>query len=128
LTFSTSSPFVASQRISYAKSTSHATIADTEGPEAVYAIKLGLRDAENSAANGGKLTVSAAQRKLVAEKKREREGDAAEEEEEEESEEEGGSGEPEKKKTKTAEKEVEEDDDGALLAWLSSLFHSQKPR
>jgi hypothetical protein len=65
------------------------------------------------------LTVSAAQRKLIAEKKREREGDEAEEEEEEDDDEEEGEGQPEKKKAKTGEKEVEEDDDGAFS--ISSL-------
>ncbi|GAA5855720.1 hypothetical protein JCM8547_001657 [Rhodosporidiobolus lusitaniae] len=101
-------------RISYAKGTSYATVAHTEGPEAVYAIKLGLRDAEEAAQKGGKLTVSAAQRKLIADRKEKRaREDGGEEEEEEEEEEEGEEG-PEKKKSRTAEQEAEEDDDAMM--------------
>lgn len=99
------------QRIAYAKATSHATIAQTEGPEAVYAIKLGLRDADD-AGKKSKLTVSAAQKKLAddrREAKRGRQnGNGAEEEEEEEDEddEEG----PQKKKSR----QDGEDEDGAF--------------
>ncbi|BGP15247.1 hypothetical protein JCM10213_000710 [Rhodosporidiobolus nylandii] len=93
-------------RISYAKSTSHATIALTEGPEAVYAIKLGLRDAA-AATKGGKLTVSGAQRHLSDEKKRQREGEQGVEEEEEEEEDEQEEG-PERKKQKNAEESEDE--------------------
>ncbi|KAI5479245.1 U1 small nuclear ribonucleoprotein A [Pseudohyphozyma bogoriensis] len=90
-------------KISYAKSTSHATIALTQGPEAVYAIKAGLVSDK-----GAKLTVSGAQKKLIEdgrEKKRGRE----DEEEEEDSDEEGG---PEKKKGKEdADSDAMEEDD-----------------
>ncbi|GAA5823682.1 hypothetical protein JCM11251_000723 [Rhodosporidiobolus azoricus] len=101
-------------RISYAKSTSYATISHTEGPEAVYAIKLGLRDADPSSANGkgSKLTVSGAQKKLIdarreAKRGRDENGEEVEEEEEEEDEEEEAR--PEKKARQ------EEDDDDAMM-------------
>ncbi|GAA6012054.1 hypothetical protein JCM10207_005111 [Rhodosporidiobolus poonsookiae] len=94
-------------RISYAKSTSHATIAHTEGPEAVYAIKLGLRDAGDGAGKG-RLTVSGAQKKAADERREKRARDeGVEEEEEEEEEEEDG---PEKKKTRQ-----DESDDDAMM-------------
>lgn len=97
-----------SQRISYAKSTSHATIAQAEGPEAVYAIKLGLRDAEDSNKKS-KMTVSAAQRKLADERREAKRGrDGGEEEEEEEEDEEDEDEGPQKKKSR----QDGEDDDG----------------
>lgn len=107
------------QRISFAKSTSHATIAAQEGPEAVYAIKLGLQTAADKKKSGlqSKLTVSNAQRKQIDQAnkaKRSRPGqgdddDDDEEEEEGDDEEEGdASGEPSRKKGK---KNVESDDD-----------------
>ncbi|ORY91646.1 hypothetical protein BCR35DRAFT_260775 [Leucosporidium creatinivorum] len=68
-------------RISYAKGVSHATIAQAEGPEAVYAIKLGLRTAaEKKKAGQSKMTVSAAQKKAADEArgKRAREENGAE--------------------------------------------------
>lgn len=96
------------QRISYAKGTSYATIAQTEGPEAVYAIKLGLRDANEEARNKSRLTVSGAQKKLIDDRRKEKRGreDEEEEEEEEEDEDEG----PQAKKSKQADEE-----DGALV-------------
>ncbi|GAA5879594.1 hypothetical protein JCM5296_003038 [Sporobolomyces johnsonii] len=93
-------------RIAYAHSTSHATIALTEGPEAVYAIKLGLRQANGDAGKGSKLTVSGAQKKLIDERRQEKRGREDEEEEEEESDEEEGQ--PEKKKGR---QEEERDED-----------------
>lgn len=102
------------QRISYAKSTSHATIAQTEGPEAVYAIKLGLRDAED-AGKKSKMTVSAAQKKLANDRRKEKrgrddeEGDEEEEEEDDEDEDAEAEG-PQKKKIR----QDGEDEDGAL--------------
>ncbi|GAA6041872.1 hypothetical protein JCM8097_004520 [Rhodosporidiobolus ruineniae] len=101
-------------RISYAKGTSYATVEHTEGPEAVYAIKLGLREADpnssSSTSKGGKLTVSGAQKKLIDERRKEKRGreeedGEEEEEEEEEDEEEAG---PERKKTR------QEDDDDVM--------------
>ncbi|SCZ99221.1 BZ3500_MvSof-1268-A1-R1_Chr7-1g09438 [Microbotryum saponariae] len=97
-------------RVTYAKTPSHATIAHHEGPEAVYAIKLGLRSAADAASGSkSKLIVSSAQKnQLEALKKAKRgrdDGAAAEEEEEEDSED--GEG-PEKKKGKTG--EAEQDD------------------
>ncbi|GAA5902243.1 hypothetical protein JCM6882_000483 [Rhodosporidiobolus microsporus] len=104
-------------RISYAKSTSYATIAHTEGPEAVYAIKLGLRDADSSAANGkgSKLTVSGAQRKLIDDRreKRGREDGAEEEEEEEEDEEEETRPEKKARQDEDDDEMMEESDDEA---------------
>lgn len=107
-----------SQRITYAKSVSHATIAQTEGPEAVYAIKLGLQTAaEKKAAGRSKLTVSGAQKAAAdeAKGKRAREeratnGGAEEEEESDEEEEEG----PAAKKGKVA----EEKDEGEFYSLL----------
>ncbi|GAA5975198.1 hypothetical protein JCM11641_004390 [Rhodosporidiobolus odoratus] len=106
-------------RISYARSTSHATIAHTEGPEAVYAIKLGLRDAESNgtATGGGRLTVSKAQKTAAEERgKRAREEAGefeAEEEEEEEEDDEDEEG-RERKKRREGEKEVQEEEDDAM--------------
>lgn len=114
------------QRITYALSTSHATIAQSEGPEAVYAIKLGLRTAaEKKAAGQSKLTVSGAQKKAIDEAKgkrareeREAGGAAGEEEEsdEEENEEEGEG--RERKKGKIAQEEEEVEEDGAWFPFL----------
>ncbi|PRQ75035.1 hypothetical protein AAT19DRAFT_14057 [Rhodotorula toruloides] len=98
-------------RISYAKGTSYATIAQTEGPEAVYAIKLGLRDANEEAGNKSRLTVSGAQKKLIDDRRKEKRGREDEEEEEEEEDEDE---EPQAKKSKQAEEEddaMEESDD-----------------
>lgn len=97
------------QRISYAKSTSYATIAQTEGPEAVYAIKLGLRDADD-AGKKSKMTVSAAQKKLADDRRKEKRGreDEGEEEEEEDEEDEADGG-PQKKKSRQDGEEQEED-------------------
>ncbi|GAA5955520.1 hypothetical protein JCM8115_006778 [Rhodotorula mucilaginosa] len=99
-----------SLRISYAKSTSYATIAQTEGPEAVYAIKLGLRDADD-AGKKSKMTVSAAQKKLADDRRKEKRGreDEGEEEEEEDEEDEADGG-PQKKKSRQDGEEQEEDD------------------
>lgn len=100
------------QRISYAKATSYATIAQTEGPEAVYAIKLGLRDADD-AGKKSKMTVSAAQKKLADDRRKEkrgREDEGEEEEEEDEDDEEDGG--PQKKKSR---QDGEEQEDGELL-------------
>lgn len=91
------------QRISYAKGTSYATIAQTEGPQAVYAIKLGLRDANEEAGNKSRLTVSGAQKKLIDDRRKEKRG--REDEEEEEEEEEDEDEEPQAKKSKQAEEE-----------------------
>ncbi|KAK4704091.1 hypothetical protein P7C70_g2122, partial [Phenoliferia sp. Uapishka_3] len=91
-------------KITYAKSKSHATVGLEEGPEAVYAIKAGLRTAAEKAAGGSRLTVSGAQKKLLDEAKKAKRG-REDEEEEEDSEEEDG---PEKKKDK---KEMERDED-----------------
>ncbi|GAA5892993.1 U1A/U2B"/SNF family RNA-binding protein [Sporobolomyces salmoneus] len=97
-----------SLRIAYAKSTSHATVELHEGPEAVYAIKLGLRELDGTPkTNGSKLTVSGAQKRLIDEKRKEKRGREDEEEEEEEDEDEEGDR-PEKKKGR---QEEEEDDD-----------------
>ncbi|GAA6046434.1 hypothetical protein JCM3770_004922 [Rhodotorula araucariae] len=101
-------------RISYAKTTSHATVGQTEGPEAVYAIKLGLREVDDSAAGAGKskLTVSGAQKKLIDDRREKRARDNGraneEEEEEESSSDEDG---PERKKGR----QDEEDDDEAMM-------------
>ncbi|BGP39093.1 hypothetical protein JCM10450v2_003045 [Rhodotorula kratochvilovae] len=97
-------------RISYAKTTSHATVGQTEGPEAVYAIKLGLREVDDSAAGAGKskLTVSGAQKKLIDDRREKRARDNGAEEEEEESSDEDG---PERKKGR----QEEEDDDDAMM-------------
>ncbi len=98
-------PRTCPQKIDYATTTSHATVAQHEGPEAVYAIKLGLRTADGKAASSSKVTVSGAGNRLVQEQntKRARENGEVEEEEDDESDE----GEPEAKKHK------EDDDDGA---------------
>lgn len=103
------------QRISYAKGTSYATIAQTEGPEAVYAIKLGLRDANEEAGNKSRLTVSGAQKKLIDDRRKEKRGREDEEEEEEEEDEDE---EPQAKKSKQAEEE-----DGAHPFIRSSAWH-----
>lgn len=103
------------QSIAYAKSTSHATVAQLEGPEAVYAIKLGLQTAAQKKANAqSRLTVSAAQNKLTDDNKKSKRardianGDAApDDDDESESESEG---EPDKKKGKT----VDDRDEGTL--------------
>lgn len=98
------------QRIGYAKSTSHATVALHEGPEAVYAIKLGLRELDGTPKGQSKLTVSGAQKKLIDEKRKEKRGrDDDDEEEEEDSDEDEEGGRPEKKKGRQNE---DEDDDG----------------
>lgn len=97
-----------SLRIAYAKSTSHATVALHEGPEAVYAIKLGLRELDGTATHASKLTVSGAQKKLLDEKRKEKRGREDEDEEEEEEDDEDEER-PEKKKGK--QQEEEEDDD-----------------
>ncbi|GAA5882145.1 hypothetical protein JCM16303_005629, partial [Sporobolomyces ruberrimus] len=99
-------------RIGYAKSTSHATVALHEGPEAVYAIKLGLRELDGTPKGQSKLTVSGAQKKLIDEKRKEKRGrDDDDEEEEEDSDEDEEGGRPEKKKGRQNE---EEDDDDAM--------------
>ncbi|GAA5865479.1 hypothetical protein JCM3774_005653 [Rhodotorula dairenensis] len=100
-----------SLRISYAKSTSHATIAQTEGPEAVYAIKLGLRDADD-AGKKSKMTVSAAQKKLSDDRRKEKRGreDEGEEEEEEDEDEDAEAEGPQKKKSR----QDGEDEDDAM--------------
>ena len=108
-TLTLSLPLSRTQRISYAKSTSHATVGQTEGPEAVYAIKLGLRDVDGAKANGSKLTVSGAQKKLSDDKREKRARDNEEEEEEEDSDEDG----PERKKGR----QEEEDGDGAPFSF-----------
>ncbi|GAA5963210.1 hypothetical protein JCM3765_005756 [Sporobolomyces pararoseus] len=100
-------------RIGYAKSTSHATVQLHEGPEAVYAIKLGLRELDGTPKNNlSKLTVSGAQKRLIDEKRKEKRGreeDEEEEEEEEDEDEDGqGQGRPEKKKGR---QEQDESDD-----------------
>lgn len=102
------------QRISYTKSVSHATISYNEGPEAVYAIKAGLRTAaEKAAARTSKLTVSGAQKKQMDEGKTAKRGREDEEEDDEDSEEEG----PEKKKGK----EQGGVDSGTLLRWSRKM-------
>ncbi|SCV70724.1 BQ2448_3486 [Microbotryum intermedium] len=110
-------------RVSYAKSPSHATIAYHEGPEAVYAIKLGLRSAADAASgsnNKSKLIVSSAQKNqldALKKAKRGRDDDGATEEEEDD-ESEHGEG-PEKKKGKTGDVEQhggpEEEEDGTCF-------------
>lgn len=105
------------QRISYTKSVSHATISYNEGPEAVYAIKAGLRTAaEKAATRTSKLTVSGAQKKQMEEGKKAKRGREDEEEDESDSEEEG----PEKKKGKEAQGDV---DSGAL--WVARRCGSE---
>ncbi|GAA5937295.1 U1A/U2B"/SNF family RNA-binding protein [Sporobolomyces koalae] len=96
-------------RIAYAKSTSHATVELHEGPEAVYAIKLGLRELDGTPKQGSKLTVSGAQKRLIDDKRKEKRGRDEDDEEEEEDEDEEGDqdGQPDKKKGK----QTEEDDD-----------------
>ena len=100
-----------SQKISYGESPSHATIALQQGPEAVYAIKAGLKTAaEKSITN--RLTVSSAQKNAFEDGKRKRGGDDVEEEEDSDEEEEAG--EPEKKKGKgkaVADDAMEEESD-----------------
>ncbi|KPV77421.1 uncharacterized protein RHOBADRAFT_41413 [Rhodotorula graminis WP1] len=100
-----------SLRISYAKSTSHATVGQTEGPEAVYAIKLGLRDVDGNTANGNKtkLTVSGAQKKLSDDRREKRARDNEEEEEEDESSDEDGPAERKKGR------QDEDDGDEAMM-------------
>lgn len=91
------------QKITYAKTKSHATTGLEEGPEAVYAIKAGLRTAAEKAAGGSsRLTVSGAQKKLIDEAKKAKRG--RESEEEDESDDDAA---PEKKKDK------KDDDSGA---------------
>lgn len=104
------------QRISYAKTTSHATVGQTEGPEAVYAIKLGLRDVDGNSANKSKLTVSGAQKKLSDDRREKRARDNDEEEEEEESSDEDGPAERKKGR------QDEDDGDGASALSSSLLF------
>ncbi|GAA5889710.1 hypothetical protein JCM8208_001107 [Rhodotorula glutinis] len=100
-----------SLRISYAKTTSHATVGQTEGPEAVYAIKLGLRDVDGNTANGNKskLTVSGAQKKLSDDRREKRARDNDEEEEEDESSDEDGPAERKKGR------QDEDDGDEAMM-------------
>ncbi|GAA5841285.1 hypothetical protein JCM9279_000604 [Rhodotorula babjevae] len=100
-----------SLRISYAKTTSHATVGQTEGPEAVYAIKLGLRDVDGTTANGNKskLTVSGAQKKLSDDRREKRARDNDEEEEEESSSDEDGPAERKKGR------QDEDDGDEAMM-------------
>lgn len=112
---------LASQRISYAKSTSHATVAQTEGPEAVYAIKLGLRDADGAdAGTKSRLTVSGAQKKLIDQRRQEKRGREDEEEEEEED----SDDEPERKKGRQ-EEQAQDDDDGAFAPQRFLHTHSR---
>ncbi|GAA6062432.1 hypothetical protein JCM10212_003306 [Sporobolomyces blumeae] len=101
-----------SLRVAYAKSTSHATVAAHEGPEAVYAIKLGLRSADGQPTGPGqKLVVSGAQKRLADEKRKEKRGrESDEEEEEEEDDEDDEDKQPEKKKGRQEENDDEEDD------------------
>lgn len=87
------------QRISYARTPSHATITLTEGPEAVYAIKAGLRTAAEKVLANARLTVSGAQKAANEEKQKKKRGREEEEEEEEEEDDEHEEG-PEKKKGK----------------------------
>ncbi|KAK4056594.1 hypothetical protein OIO90_002442 [Microbotryomycetes sp. JL221] len=108
-------------RVSYAKSMSHATVALTEGPEAVYQIKLGLRtvDGKKLDANKSKLTVSGAQQKLIEQRnkaKRARADEEDEDEEEQDSEDEEDAsqradGERDKKKGKMDDDEMEMEED-----------------
>jgi RNA recognition motif-containing protein len=75
------------QRISYANSQSHATVLHEQGPEALYALKMGLHDALEE---HQRVTVSGAEKANIdAEKARQREKREREQEEEEEEEEEG---------------------------------------
>ncbi|SGY78765.1 BQ5605_C008g04943 [Microbotryum silenes-dioicae] len=107
-------------RVTYAKTPSHATIAHHEGPEAVYAIKLGLRSAADAASGSkSKLIVSSAQKNqldALKKAKRGRDNDAVAEDEEEQDSEDGEG--PEKKKGKTGEAEQddgpEEEEDDAM--------------
>ncbi|KAK4055691.1 hypothetical protein OIV83_000237 [Microbotryomycetes sp. JL201] len=111
-------------RITYAKSTSYATVAATEGQEAVYQIKLGLRTVDGKKLDGSrsKMTVSGAQQKLIEQAKKAKrareEEDDEEEEDEDESDQEGAG--PNKKKGKIAadddEMEMEEDSDDDTAA------------
>ncbi|KAM0788771.1 hypothetical protein ACM66B_002861 [Microbotryomycetes sp. NB124-2] len=113
-------------RIVYAKSTSYATVAATEGQEAVYQIKLGLRSVDGKKLDGkSKMTVSGAQQKLIEQAKkakRARDEDEDEEEEDEDDSDAEGAGAPNKKKGKTAaaddddEMEMEEDSDDETTA------------
>lgn len=107
------------QRIAYAKSTSHATVALHEGPEAVYAIKLGLRELDGTATHASKLTVSGAQKKLLDEKRKEKRGREDEDEEEEEEDDEDEER-PEKKKGK--QQQEEDEDDGMFPSSRSTSF------
>lgn len=96
-----------SQRITYATSISHATIAATQGPEAVYALKAGLKNSADKLAANVRLTVSGAQKKAFEDaqvKKRGREELVEEDDEDDEDEEE----EPALKKGKGKEKVVVE--------------------
>ncbi|KAH8928757.1 RNA-binding domain-containing protein [Atractiella rhizophila] len=93
-------------RISYARTTSHATILHTSGAEALYAVRTTGKSLPANSALTGKLTVSDAQKKLAeAEakkgKKRGRESD------EEESDEDGG---PEKKRREAEDDEMQMDE------------------
>ncbi|KAL8290098.1 hypothetical protein RQP46_003037 [Phenoliferia psychrophenolica] len=95
-------------KISYSKTKSHATTGLEEGPEAVYAIKAGLRTAAEKAASGtSRLTVSGAQKKLIDEAKKAKRGRESDEEEEDEDDEDGPG---EKKK----DKKDDGDDDDAM--------------
>ncbi|GAA6004710.1 hypothetical protein JCM11491_002203 [Sporobolomyces phaffii] len=99
-----------SLRIGYAKSTSHATVELHEGPEAVYAIKLGLRELHGTPKAAAKLTVSGAQKKLIDEKRKEKRTRDDDDDEEEEEEEDDDEERPDKKKKQSA----EDDDDDAM--------------
>lgn len=113
------------QRIAYAKSTSHATVQLHEGPEAVYAIKLGLRELDGTPkTNGSKLTVSGAQKKLIDEKRKEKRArDSDDEEEEDDEDEDDNDARPEKKKGR---QDQDDQDDGScpLSVSLPSLASS----
>lgn len=101
------------QKIAYALTTSHATISATEGPEAVYLIKSGLRNLNGDKTS--KLTVSGAQKKLLDDAKKSKRGRESDEEEEESDEDEGRPG-------KKGKQQVEEDDDGTHILIYFWIF------
>lgn len=97
-------------------------MAASEGPEAVYAIKLGLRTADSKASSSKKVTISSAGNRLVQEQNTKRAREAGETEQDgEEEEDDEDDDEPELKKLKEDDAEDGEFHwDRLLPGWLGT--------